>query len=305
MDVISKITDSWKRLSLLWKLIVVNIAVFATVRIIAIAAIIGGFNCDGVIDNLALPASPHAALTHLWTLFSYMFTHYDPFHILFNMLALYWFGKLLTLRCSPKQLFALYLYAGVGGGLLFLASAQLLPAVAMTSLIGASASVMGILTALAILLPDFEVQFLLFGRIKLKWLAVGTLALFALGLAGNNAGGHVAHIGGMATGAIFALLFNRGIDITRPLNRALDRLAILPSRLRLSTLRSRHKGKKYAAPGFTPRQETDRRKPLDEQSLNTILDKIKHSGYSSLTADERQRLFDLSNNKQKRQSPDK
>lgn len=282
----------WHRQSLLMKIIVINVAVFLVLRLLGIIALIGSLDIGVVIDRLAVPPHPAMLLHRPWTAFTYMFTHYDVFHILFNMLALYWFGRILLLRCTPRQLTALYIYCGLGGALLFTAAAPVFPAVASAPLIGASASVMGILIALAILMPDFEVQLLLIGRIRLKWLAVGALVLFALGLAGNNAGGHIAHLGGMIAGAAFALCLINGIDITRPFNRLIDRLCNFFRKPANFRFRLRKKKARFSrSNGPKPK-----RRPVTEKDLDAILDKIKQSGYASLTPDERARLFDFSNN---------
>lgn len=280
----------WRSLSILWKLIVVNIAVFAVIRLIGIAAIIGGFSINPVVDALALPPSLQELGYRPWTLLTYMFTHYDPLHIMFNMLALFWFGKLLTWRCTPRQLMALYIYGGIGGGLLFLLASAGFDTVA-TPLLGASASVMALLIALALIMPDFEVSLMLIGRVKLKWLAVGAIVLFALGLAGNNAGGHVAHFGGIIVGAIFGLMMNRGVDITSPLNKAIDWVVTFVGGVKAP----RRKKQKFYKSKEQPRaKQSAKATEADRQKLDAILDKIKKSGYSSLTDDERRQLFDVS-----------
>lgn len=272
----------WRGLPILWRLIAVNTAVFLILRLTGIVALIGGWNIIHVVDVVAVPAEVRHFIAMPWTLLTYMFAHYDLFHILFNMLALFWFGKLFLFRCTSRQLMALYLYGGAAGALLFLAASVLFPAVA-APLIGASAAVMALLVAIAVMMPDFEIYLMFIGRLKLKWMAVGTLVMFTIGLAGDNAGGHVAHLGGMGAGLTFGLLMNRGIDITAPFNRLLDRMA--NAIRRVSSPRKKQFGNK------TPRQPDPAN---DRRDLDEILDKIKKSGYSSLSADERRRLFDVS-----------
>lgn len=304
----------WISLSLPVRLIVINVAVFLVLRILGIIALIGGWDINAVIDCVALPSAPLDLAAQPWTALTYMITHYDPFHLLFNMLSLYWFGGILLMRCTPRQLTALYIYGGLAGAAFYVAAAQIFPAVAGL-LLGASAAVIAILTSAAVLMPNFEVGLLLFGRVKLKWLAIGAIALFALGLVGNNAGGHVAHLGGMALGFMFAVLLNRGVDITRPLNKLLDIVANLYKRMTRpsgghkkkfrprkfasarsadSKTSSKHTSKSASQSAGNSSNQSATSPEEDRRILDEILDKVKRSGYSALTPDERRRLFDVS-----------
>lgn len=299
-------------------------AVFLIIRLVGIAAMIGGWSIDPVVDFLALPSSLDELAVRPWTPLTYMFLHYDVFHILFNMLFLYWLGGIFLIRCTPRQLMALYLYCGLAGALAFVLAGLVFAGVGGI-LLGASASVMGIMVAAAVMMPDMEISLLLIGRIKLKWVVCVTVAMFALGLVGDNAGGHVAHFGGMAMGAVFALMLNRGHDITSGFNSLIDRTVNFISsvftrrangtgratsgfsatgrkkrfwkgdsreRQRRSNASSsswsEQKQSGTATSGQTPTNEDDRRE------LDKILDKIKQSGYTALTADERRRLFEVS-----------
>lgn len=286
-------TDWWhkfKSASAVWKLLIINVVVFLLLRLLGIFAMIGGWDIDSVVDELALPSAPVLVAHRPWTVVTYMFTHYAPFHILFNMLALYWFGQMMTWRCSERQMTWLYIYGGIAGALFYLIAAQIFPGVGGW-LLGASASVIAIVIATAVLMPDYPVMLLFFGSVKLKWIAVAAVILFALGLVGNNAGGHVAHFGGIAMGALFGYLINRGIDITRPAARAYNFIAGLFRRgTALSDSRRKFRPRKKKAPKATAvnTEEADRR------NLDAILDKIKHSGYTALTPEERRQLFDIS-----------
>lgn len=283
MSFIGKTFRKWAAIDLLTKLIVINVAVFLTLAIAGIAASLSEGNINGLVDWLALSSSPEQLLKHPWTIITYMFTHYDVWHIMFNMLTLFWFGRLFCYRCSPQQLVALYLYGGVVGGLLYVATALLIPSIAGT-LVGASASVMAIVIAAAVMMPDHEIYMLLFGGVKLKWVAIGAIALFALGLAGQNAGGHIAHFGGIIIGFIFGMMMNRGRDITRPFNRLIDAITSAFSK-------GRPKRRRKIVRKPCPKPEAE---PYSEARLDSILDKIKKSGYSSLTADEKRFLFNAS-----------
>lgn len=288
------IVRRYKGLSALWKLIVINVSIFLMLRLLGIIAMIGGWDIDAVVDQLALPSYLPGLLTHPWTIVTYMFTQYDPFHILFNMLTLYWFGKMMTWRCSERQMVWLYLYGGVAGASFYLIAAQIFAGVGGW-LLGASAGVIAIVIATAVMMPDFRVQLFLFGSVRLKWIAVGAVVLFALGLVGDNAGGHVAHFGGIAAGALFGVLYNKGIDITQPANNIYQAIVNFCRRFN-PTAHTRKPKMKFRPRNKAATDNSNKREPQadDRQNLDAILDKIKHSGYTALTADERRQLFEIS-----------
>lgn len=273
----------WSTRSMLLKIIIINAAVFLTIAVTGIVARISGIGIDPVLRMLELPPSPAALLLKPWTLLTYMWVHYDVLHVLFNMLWLYWFGTIFLYSSTPKQLLALFIYGGVGGGVTYLATAAVLPAIAGGGLIGSSAAVMAIVIATAIIYPDFPVRLFFLGEVKLKWIAIATIVIFTIGLYGTNAGADVAHIGGAAVGVAYGICFRRGTDITRPFNRLIDSVVTLVTR------------PSARPPKVGPSQRRpDTRVSDDRAELDAILDKIKKSGYASLTADEKRRLFDVS-----------
>lgn len=298
--------------TMLMKIIWVNIGVFVALRLAAIGCMFAG-NPDFInviMSYVQLPSSVAFLLTRPWTLLTYMFAQYDVMHILFNLLWLYWFGSLFMMVSTPRQFFALYLLGGLGGAALFIICYGLMPAFAYHSamLIGSSASVIAIVTATAILMPDFRMHLLFIGSVSLKWIAIATIVLVLIGVTGSNAGGEIAHIGGIIVGAVYGLRFRRGHDMTRRLNRALDRVAGIWNRFASTvwstfTPRRSHANSQSHTTGHNPDASSHRpqREPgnpscpqADREVLDAILDKIKKSGYSALTPEERRRLFDVS-----------
>lgn len=236
------------RPQILLTLIGINLLLFVIIRMSALFS-----GNDAVLLNLALPSSPQTLASKPWTVLTYMFTQFGVLHVIFNMLALFWFGNLLSIRFSQKRLLTLYVSAGITGAIFYLLGAWIFPAVG-GDLLGSSAAVMGIMVAAAVIMPDYEVGLLLLGNIKLKWIAIGCLVIFALGLTGANAGGHIAHIGGMGAGLVYALIYVN------------------------------NEKKSYRI------RKIKREKPTDLQQLDSLLDKMKRSGYSSLTKEEKERL---------------
>ncbi len=275
--------------NILAKFILINLGVFILIRLAAVFFLL--FNVQGVplLNYLQLPASPVLVLYKPWTLFTYMFTHYDFLHILFNMLWLYWFGRIFLQFFTPRQLGGIYILGGIAGAVLFVLAYNIFPyfhAVAANSaLIGASASVMAIVFAVSFYRKDYEIGLLFIGRVKLIYLALGTLLLDFLAITSSNAGGHIAHLGGAFFGIWFASRMKVGKDLTAPMNRLIDKVVNL--------------GKRKPKMKVTyKRAETDydynARKNKENADLDAILDKLKHSGYQSLSSEEKKKLFDAS-----------
>jgi membrane associated rhomboid family serine protease len=285
--------------SMLIKLIFINIGVFLALRIAAIICTFGGFNVDtSLLHWIELPSSPAELLIRPWTLITYMFAQFDIFHILFNMLWLYWFGTVFLLTENAKQLVALYFYGGICGALAFIVAYNTFPYFTYTDgwLIGASASVIAIVVATAMRHPDYKMHLIFFGAVSLKWIAVVTIAIDFLSINGTNAGGHIAHLGGAAIGLLYGYMLNKGTDITRPFNSAIDNLVSTWKGIKASSTKQ-PKAKRYNA-NSTSQQSSNSQQttstPNDREILDMILDKIKKSGYTSLSDEEKKRLFDVS-----------
>lgn len=293
---IKDISARFSRCDILMKIIIINVAVFLVLRLIAIVAIL---TLDKSLTTAAcmtveLPASLPLLLRRPWTLITYMFAQIDVLHILFNMLWLYWFGSIFTSLTTVRRLLPLYIYGGLGGAILFIAAYNTLPYFAGSEglLIGSSAAVIAIVTATAFMAPDYKVGLLFLGPVSLKWIAAVTIGIDFLSVTDTNAGGHIAHLGGALTGMAYILMLRRGVDLAAPFNRAAD--SIVNSLRRMAdSLRRRPSSGRHKAPHRTKGYSTA--SAADAADLDIILDKIKKSGYSSLTAAEKKRLFDVSN----------
>lgn len=281
--------------TMLMKIVVINIAVFLALNIITIVMIFAGEESGRFIVEqwVAMPGNFGRLARHAWTPLSYMFSQIEPLHLIFNMLWLYWFGIVFQLMSTPKRMIGLYLLGGLGGAALYLLAVNTIPYFAGHGglLIGSSASVIAIVTATAIMAPDYRMNLLFLGAVSLKWIAIVTIGIDLLSVTGSNAGGHIAHLGGAAVGAIFALGLKRGHDITAPLNSLIDAIVnLFRRRPKVRPARFRASG----APSAPRPKAPSAASAADQAELDNILDKIKKSGYSSLTADERARLFDVS-----------
>jgi membrane associated rhomboid family serine protease len=276
-DIRYKVLQSGSRINLL---IGINILVFLLINIPSvILGLLGNDMLNGfAAEYLALPANLSKLAIRFWTPITYMFMHAGVFHILFNMIWLYWMGQIFEEYLGNKRLVGLYLMGGLAGAVFFVAAYNLFPAFSGTPLmyatvVGASASVTAIVIATATLLPDYTIYMMFLGPVKLKWIALFFIVIDFLSIAGPNAGGEIAHLGGALFGFIYIKQLSRGNDLGRPV----DQLFNTPPKVKVV---SQNKTYQQQAPSV-PRQE----------EIDHILDKISQSGYESLNKHEKEVLF--------------
>lgn len=284
---------------------IVSKYIYANVAVYIFLVLIGAFsmlmNAPGVADDVRrcfeLPASPVRLLLQPWTLFTYMFMHGGVMHILWNMFALYAFGRIFLNFFSVRHFVGTYILGGLFGALFFVLAYNIFPyfngVVDASYLVGASASVLAIVTAVAVRCPEYRIQLLFFGSVKLSTFALVTVLISVLMLSGNNAGGNFAHLGGAFAGLLVAVLLSRGTDITELVNRPIDWFR---NAFKGNPFKRNKKAKfTYTAGGKRAGDyEYNAKKKSDEAEIDKILEKIKKGGYASLTDAEKRRLFDAS-----------
>jgi membrane associated rhomboid family serine protease len=300
------------------KLIMVNIAVHVLVLLVSVFLfLITGDDASYwafIFEWLYFPSELGKIPFRPWTIFTYMFlhAHNDIFHILMNMLILYWFGQKLNDLLPNSKIFPIYILGGVVGALVFAIGFNTFPPFADSegNLVGASASVMAIVLAAATLNPKGTIRLFIIGEVELQYVALVWIIYNLIVIPGGNPGGALAHLGGAFMGWFFIQQLRKGKDLALPVNRALDRVT-RKKVLKKHTIK--HKPGKpkpqeaKTASSFTAKmkiykgsQKTDyygneygrsfmqKYKDMSrEECLNTILDKIKRSGYDGLTEDEK------------------
>jgi len=301
-DIFTEIKRRFLTGSILSKYIFINIGVFIIIRLLFI--ILSLFIRESsFLEFIEMPSSLTLLLQRPWTIITYMFVHFDFLHIFFNMLWLYWFGKIFLTFFTGRQLGGLYVLGGIAGAALFLLSYNIFPYLIQFSgnsfLAGASASVMAIVFAISFYQKEYTINLLLIGRIKLIYLAIGVFLLDLIAITSDNAGGHIAHIGGSLFGILFAFQYNKGKDITGFMNRMIDKFVnFITHKPTFKTYRQDKKTAFSKNDNKKNRPETDdeyrRRKNDEGRVIDEILDKLKRSGYESLSTEEKRRLFDAS-----------
>lgn len=294
------------------RIIIVNVAVFVGISIINLILYLANGGEPSELANrivrwLSMSSDWYFVLTHPWVIITSMFFHLGFFHILWNMLLLYWFGRIVGDFIGNQRVLPIYLLGGITGAIMFFISANVLPygAGGPRMALGASAGVMAMVVAAGAIAPDYIMRLLFLGDVKLKYIVLGLLLLDLIGITNNsNTGGHFAHLGGALFGWVFIRQLQQGSDWSAPLNQILDGLLDFFRSFTAEGSSSRRgpkvvyrnpdseKRKSYARKG---QRASDEGGDLSHQDrLDTILDKIKQSGYDSLTEEEKEFLFNAS-----------
>lgn len=291
-DPVSEFKRFFTQRSELPLLILANVIIWIIIRVSGSILFLFKINISGdILEALALPANPSELISRPWTLLTHMFTHFDFFHLLFNMLWLYWFGRIFLEFIDRKKLLISYFGGGLVGGIFFVASYNMFPAFSDTMLrstaIGASAAVMSVVTTISFYQPHYSIGLMFIGMVKIRIIAIISIFFDLIMINTSNSGGHLAHVGGAAFGILLAYLFKQDIRLG----------GINPFRGMKRT------GKKTNFAGRRARPITDEdynaEKAERQKRMDYILDKISRSGYDSLTREEKEFLFKSSNRNNK------
>lgn len=290
--IIDELKLTYKNGSSLIRLIFINLGVFLFFQLVYLVlhftSLAGSVN---FINWFAVPSDFPSLILKPWTLITYMFYHEEIMHILFNLLWFYWFGKIFLYYFDQKKLVSLYILGGLAGALLFILSFNFVGVFQKylgEPMLGASAAIMAIVFAVANYAPNFRVMLLFFGEVKLIYIAIVTIVLDLILLRVSNTGGHIAHIGGAVIGWLWCVQYRKGRDLTSGITWFLfsfSNIFKFRSRLKVS-----HKKPMTDL-------EYNRTKVANQHEIDRILDKISKGGYESLTKQEKETLFKMSEKK--------
>ncbi len=292
--------------NMITRIIIINVSIFVLINLVRIilwasnGGVLPGIYKD-IVHFLSMSSDGWFILTHPWVIITSIFLHEGLWHILFNMLFLYWFGRIVGDFIGNHRILPIYLLGGLIGNAFFFLSANLFAygGDATIYALGASGGVMAIVVASGTLSPDYRMRLILIGEVKLKYIVLVLVFLDLIGLASNvNTGGHFAHLGGAMFGWFFIHALRQGIDLSEGVNRILRKLnpnipsspAKKPKQSKVPFMVFKNKEKtKDSAEGSHSSDSVDHQKKLD-----AILEKIKASGYESLSQEEKEFLFQAS-----------
>jgi len=282
----NNLTYQFKNASILLKIIVINAALFLAIYL---ASFLFGIPQGSLASWFVLPDDPVSLILQPWSLITYSFLHFGVWHLVFNMLWLYWFGKIVLNLFNAKRFLTIYVLGGLFGGLFYVMAYNLFPVFINTSghLIGASGAVMAIMVFIATYSPNTEMRIFMF-TIKLWQIAAFVILLDLVQIpTSGNAGGLLAHVGGAIFGYLYAVQLAKGNDIGKWFENGMDWF------MNLFIPRTKKPFKKvHRTARPTPRKaKSNAEKTAHQLKVDGILDKIGKSGYESLTKAEKDFLF--------------
>lgn len=289
MDIFNDIKRELTKKDILSQLIYINVIIFIIIRVLDVIGFLFQSDIIHIIQWFAMPADYNSFFTKPWSIISYMFVHQTFLHLLFNLLWLYFGGKLFLAYMNQKQLLSVYIIGGIIGGLCFSIAYNIFPvfsAIATHAIaIGASASVLAIVFAIATYVPNHKVRLIFIGDVSLKYLALFLIVLDILSIPKGNSGGHIAHIGGAIFGFLYIKQLQAGNDLSKYVTPIIDYLS--------GFFKTSNKFKKVYKKR-TPDQEFRNQRVKNKKKIDKILEKISKSGYDSLTKEEKNLLFESS-----------
>ncbi len=293
MGAADKIRYKFQTASVLEKLIALNVLVFILFFLFQTISFLFQLPSDFLTPWLVFPSEPGEYIFKPWTLITYSFMHSGIWHILSNMLILYYAGTYFISYFSPKKLLNFYFLGVIIGALVYMLSYNLFPAFQATGksyLLGASAGVMAVLVGIATHIPNMGIRLLILGPIKFWYIAAFLVVIDVIQIPFGNAGGHLAHLGGAFFGYVYAKQLAKGNDIGIGFEKVITWFLSLFSPAKKSRPTMHTVYKKTEATPKNP-VSTKISKNEKQQKIDGILDKISKSGYESLTKQEKDFLF--------------
>ncbi len=297
MNIIEDFKNSFSRTGNgLNQIIIINVVVFVVLKVMQVFLTLSGYSdiyslCT---EYLFMPASLQNFIYKPWTIITYAFSHEDFFHIIFNMLFMYWFGMIISEFIGSKRFISLYVLGALAGGITYLILYNTIPyfssKLSSTVLLGASGGVYAIVIGAATLLPDYTFYLLFLGPVRIKYIALFYVFLSFAQSIGPNAGGNLAHLGGALIGFIYIWQLRRGNDLGKPMHWMAASFASLFNHKPKMKVTYRNPTSSFETTKTTKTTNED----ISQAELDMILDKISKYGYEKLTKDEKQKLFKAS-----------
>jgi membrane associated rhomboid family serine protease len=262
------------------QIIMINLGAFIFTVFVGVIARLSGFAPEELLTYFYIPSNLGKLIIRPWTLLTNIFFHAGFWHLLGNMILLYFIGRILEDFMDFKKIWKIFLYGGISGAMLFVISYNIFPVfnevVGYKKLLGASGGVTAILVATGTFLPRYQIRPFGLFNVELRWVALffvfRDLYMFPVS---DNTGGLFAHIGGAIFGLIFIL--NLQGKITKPnLNQT-------------SFFWDKKRDERMRGPIIT-----DKKPKPNQDEIDAILDKISQSGYDSLSKNEKDVLFKAS-----------
>lgn len=277
----------YSRLNIAEKLIAINVLVFIVNSLVPFLL---GMSKNSIVQFFELPNDIVDLVFQPWSIVTYSFFHGGIGHLFWNMLLIYFVGRIFLNLFDTKRFLNVYLLGVILGGLFFVLGYNIFPAFFNTNayLIGASAGASAILIFICTYIPNQEVRVIFF-NVKLWYIGAFVVLMDLVQLPLSNSGGHLAHLGGAFLGYLYASQLLKGTDIGSGFSKFLDVLANLFKRTeKKASMKTVYKNQGVGNPSAA---KADYDKKTHQKKIDAILDKISKSGYESLSKAEKDFLF--------------
>jgi membrane associated rhomboid family serine protease len=275
------------------QLIIINVVIFVVLGLLSVFPTVLGFESvfRAIHNQFVIPPLFADFLLRPWTIITYSFTHdlTGILHILFNMLTLYWFGKLFVEYLGSDKLIALYILGAIAAATFYLVMFNTVPYFKSQSnfpgMVGASGAIYAIMVGAATLLPDYTFLLMFIGPVRIKYIAAVMIFLSYLGTVGQNSGGNLAHLGGALMGFVYVKQLQAGVNWGGWITSVLDWIKNLfkpQSKVKVTYRKTE------------PKVKVTAQSKASQEEIDAILDKISDRGYESLSKDEKEKLFNAS-----------
>jgi membrane associated rhomboid family serine protease len=291
-SILEDIKNTFRWGNMISRIILVNVIVFVIINLINVFDANSGF-AQLIIHKLSIVSDPVSLLLQFWSVITHMFLHVGFWHLLWNMLLLYWFGRIFGDFLGDKRVLPLYILGGLAGAIFFIVWDQFFPGGTGGSAYayGASAAVWAIIMATTMLAPDYIFHLILIGPVRIKYISLAMLLLDLISTGNNtNTGGFFGHLGGAFFGLLFIYMLRQGTDLSDYAQFKFN----TGNSSRRKTPRDNFKVYRNKESGNAA---TDKKPFKQQEELDRILDKIKAKGYEALTAEEKDFLYQASKKK--------
>jgi membrane associated rhomboid family serine protease len=303
-SILSDFKLAFKTGNILNQLIVINVVGFIILGVTGVIFTLAGYgNLFSTISHyLMVPSNLGQLIFQPWSLITYFFYHQDVFHILFNMLFMYWFGRIIAEYLGQNKLLGLYVWGGIFGGLLYLLAYNLIPfyqgAVGTSYLLGASGGVIAIVVGAAAFMPNYTISLIFLGPVRLKYIAAFYVITSLLRSTGVNAGGEIAHLGGALAGWLIISQLKNGNDWSLIVVQFITWVkSLFTPQPKIKVSYRKEKATASSSSQKTSTKTSAATKQASNASqveIDAILDKISEKGYDALSKEEKQKLFNAS-----------
>lgn len=281
----------FNNLSIVEKLIAINILCFAIPALLGVFFFLLNSSSTDYLRYFNLPANLSQFMNQPWSIITYSFLHGGIFHLLFNMLVLYYVGKMFVVYIGRKKFLSVYFMGVLAGGIAFIGTYNLFPVfsdlIGISELIGASAGVMAVLIFMCGYVPKMKINFFFF-NIPFYVLGIGLVVFDFLTIPLNNAGGNIAHLGGAVLGFYSVYQYKLGKSFGNGFEKLLDSLI---NSFNFSSNKSRFKVNRNQNYKKKKSRKKSKQSQESQKKIEKILKKISQSGYQSLSQDEKEFLF--------------